>query len=56
MGRLVVESEVFIMRTWLWPALALASVAAATLVVGTMFFTEAGRRRLLPVLRPLLNL
>ncbi len=42
------------MRTWIWFTVAGLIIAAATFVA-TMFFNEPGRRRLLPVLRPLLK-
>lgn len=44
------------MRKWLWPmALIAAFAGAATAFVYVVFWHEAGRRRVLPVLRPLLK-
>jgi deazaflavin-dependent oxidoreductase (nitroreductase family) len=42
------------MRTGLWLTVA-GLLVAATVFVATMFFNERGRRRLLPLLRPLLK-
>ena len=44
------------MNTWLGPMLAIAGVAVSVLaLVFIGFFHEAGRQRLLPLLRPLMR-